>query len=112
MKETNSDAMKPESPQTLTEEQIVTTKSVGRRSFLSLSGALLMGAAAIATGGRAWSATTNTDDRPTDKPRDPDKRTDSDRRSDPDRRTSDADKRRDPDKRPDATQQFISRFHY
>lgn len=42
-----------ESSQTLTDEQIVTERKMPRRSFLTAAGALLVGAAALASGVRA-----------------------------------------------------------
>lgn len=43
----------PKSSQTLTDEQIVTERKMPRRSFLTAAGALLVGAAALASGVRA-----------------------------------------------------------
>src|SRR6516165_9176707 len=42
-----------ESPATLTDDQIVTERKVPRRSFLTATGTLLAGAAALVTGVRA-----------------------------------------------------------
>src|ERR1043165_4191257 len=74
----------PKSPVTLTDDQIVTAKRNSRRSFLSSSGALLAGAAALATGTgvRALAA---------DDPKPPE----SDKRYDRDRRPPDRDKHQD-----------------
>lgn len=44
---------KKKSPQTLTDDQVVTDRKMPRRSFLAATGALLLGAAAVATGTRA-----------------------------------------------------------
>jgi hypothetical protein len=101
MEEKNS--MLPKSTRTLTDEQIVTERKVARRSFLSASGALLMGAATL---GSVIRATAAGDD---PKPSDRDKRADSDKhpgdrdrdRHVPDHKPSDRDRRRDdPDKKP------------
>ncbi|MGH9781836.1 MAG: hypothetical protein ACRD33_08440 [Candidatus Acidiferrales bacterium] len=45
--------VKQESSQTLTDEQIITERKMPRRSFLTAAGALLVGAAALASGVRA-----------------------------------------------------------
>ena len=56
-------------PKTLKDEDIITERRLGRRSFLNSAGALLLGAATIAVGSRsrgaekASSATKDTDDK-------------------------------------------------
>ena len=80
---------------TLTDDQMVTEKRVPRRSFLTNSGVLLAGAAAIVSGVRATAGGRPDDTKrhDPDKPADP-KRDDRDRE---DRKRDD----RDRDKRPD-----------
>ncbi len=53
MAEKDPKVVKQESSQTLTDEQIVTERKMPRRSFLTAAGALLVGAAALASGVRA-----------------------------------------------------------
>lgn len=53
MAEKDPKVVKQESSQTLTDEQIVTERKIPRRSFLTAAGALLVGAAALASGVRA-----------------------------------------------------------
>ena len=53
MAEIDPKVVKQESSQTLTDEQIVTERKMPRRSFLTAAGALLVGAAALASGVRA-----------------------------------------------------------
>jgi hypothetical protein len=53
MAEKDPKAIGPESSQTLTDEQIATERKMPRRSFLTAAGALLVGAAALASGVRA-----------------------------------------------------------
>ena len=53
MPEKDPRVVKQESSQTLTDEQIVTERKMPRRSFLTAAGALLVGAAALASGVRA-----------------------------------------------------------
>ncbi len=96
------DAKKPESLDSVTDDQIVTERKLPRRSFLTAGGVVLTGAAGLVAGLRKASAKTASPDDPK-KPDDPDKRTDDpDKRpADPDKRPADPDKRpADPDKRP------------
>jgi len=100
--------------QSLTDDQIVTERTLGRRSFLTSVGAIVAGgAAALALGNRLDAATAaqqqNDPDKKTDpdkKPNDPDQ-TDKKKTTDPDKKVGDADrtdkKKGDPDKkkRPD-----------
>ncbi len=82
-----------DSPETLTDDQIVTERKVERRSFLSTTGALLAGAAGIVSTARA--SQNDPDQR---KPTDPDKK----KAADPDqKKSSDPDKKKaaDPDKK-------------
>lgn len=53
MAEKDPRVVKQESSQTLMDEQIVTERKMPRRSFLTAAGALLVGAAALASGVRA-----------------------------------------------------------
>lgn len=53
MAEKDPKVVRPESSHTLTDEQIVTERKMPRRSFLTAAGALLVGAAALASGVRA-----------------------------------------------------------
>jgi hypothetical protein len=53
MAEKDPKVVKQESSRTLTDEQIVTERKMPRRSFLTAAGALLVGAAALASGVRA-----------------------------------------------------------
>ena len=54
MADEKRNAVNPESPRTLTDDQIVTERKLPRRSFLSAAGTLLAGGAvAIVAGGRA-----------------------------------------------------------
>jgi hypothetical protein len=111
MAEKNPEALKPNSTQSLTDDQMITERKRPRRSFLSASGALVVGAAAIASGVRAAAQNTDPDKKPpTDpdqkKPSDPDQRKPSDpdqkKPSDPDqKKPSDPDQRKpsDPDQK-------------
>jgi hypothetical protein len=107
MRETDPKDLNKQSPQTLTDEQIVTEKTIPRRSFLAATGAALVGGAAALVLRNTAGAQTQDPDKPRnpdpDKPQDPDKprRNDPDkpRRGDPDKpRPQDPDKPRDPDK--------------
>ncbi|MGA8029046.1 MAG: hypothetical protein WB992_18055 [Bryobacteraceae bacterium] len=92
-----------ESLQTITDDEIVTERKVPRRSFLSTTGALLAGAAAVVSGVRASTLRSSPQNDPDKKPADPDKKpADPDKRpADPDKRPADPDKRpADPDKKP------------
>lgn len=53
MAEKDPKVVGPELSQTLTDEQIITEQKMPRRSFLTAAGALLVGAAALASGVRA-----------------------------------------------------------
>jgi hypothetical protein len=108
MTEKNSEAPNSNLSRTLTDDQIVTEKKVQRRSFLSATGIVLAGAAAIVSGVRATAGGLNADDKPRsdpDKPADKkhDDRDKGDRKRDDrdrDKRPDDRDKRPvDPDKR-------------
>lgn len=95
---------------TVTDDQIVTERTLPRRSFLSRTGALLAGATGIVSGIRASGLGYSAQDDPDKKPADPDKRpddahkkpADTDKKpADPDKRPADPDKRpADPDKKP------------
>jgi outer membrane biosynthesis protein TonB len=99
-----------ESKKTLTDGEITTERTLGRRSFLTAVGAVVAGgAAALALGDTLDAAlrtqSTDPDKKPTDpdkKPADPDKKPDPDKKKkkkkkgDPDKK-----KRPDPDKKPD-----------
>ncbi|HEV2206677.1 MAG TPA: hypothetical protein VGR36_09060 [Candidatus Acidoferrales bacterium] len=93
--------------QSLTDDQIVTERTLGRRSFLTSVGAIVAGgAAALALGNRLDAATTaQQQNDPDKKPSDPDQ-TDK-KKTDPDKKKGDPDrtdkKKGDPDKkkRPD-----------
>lgn len=117
MRETDETGLNKQSPQGLTDEQIV---SVPRRSFLAVTGAVLVGGAAALVLGNTVGAQSQDPDKPRqqdpDKPRpnDPDKPRPADpdkpkpqdpdnRPNDPDKpRPQEPDKPRDPDKpRPD-----------
>lgn len=101
MRDTNEKGFNSHSARTLTDEQIVTEKTVPRRSFLARTGAVLFGGATALLLGRTAGAQAQDPDKPRtpdpDKPQDPDKP----RRQDPDKpRPQDPDKPRqyDPDK--------------
>lgn len=111
MRETDQKGLNKQSPQTLTDEQIVTEKTIPRRSFLAATGAVLLGGAASLVLGNTAGAQTHDPDKPRntdpDKPQDPDKPRPQDpdkpRPNDPDKpRPQDPDKPRpnDPDKKP------------
>ena len=128
MRETEN-GMNNQSPQTLRDDQIVTEKAVPRRSFLTATGAILVGGATALVFGRTAIAQSQDPDKPRnpdpDKPQDPDKprtqdpdkprsqdpdQQDKTRSQDPDQqdktRSQDPDKPKpsDPDKpRPDPT---------
>lgn len=97
-----------ESKKTLTDGEITTERTLGRRSFLTAVGAVVAGgAAALALGDRLKAATplqsTDPDKKPADpdkKPADPDKPRDPDK-TDPDKKRPDPDKKKkgDPDKK-------------
>ena len=99
--------------QSLTDDQIVTERTLGRRSFLTSVGAIVAGgAAALALGNRLDAATTAQQQNDPDKKTDPDKKpSDPDqtdkKKTDPDKKKGDPDrtdkKKGDPDKkkRPD-----------
>lgn len=89
MAEKDPSVIKQESSQTLTDEQIVTERKMPRRSFLAGAGALLVGAAALASSVRAL-AQQGTD---------PDKKKASDPDSKAKKKGSDPDKKKasDPD---------------
>lgn len=72
---------KQQRPQTVTDEQIVTTTKFPRRSFLTATGALLAGAVAVASGMRASAQEQDPDKK---KPTDPD--TADKKKSDPDKK--------------------------
>lgn len=103
-----------ESSRTLTDEQIVTERKMPRRSFLTAAGALLVGAAALASGVRAVAQqgsdpdskkATDPDSKDKKKGSDPDskKKTKTTKPSDPDSKTKkkgsdpDSKKASDPD---------------
>jgi hypothetical protein len=87
----------------ITDDQIVTERKLPRRSFLSSTGALLGGAAAIVAGLRASTVKNSGYDDPKP-PKDPDQQpADPDKRSgDPDKRSTNPDARREGDKKRDA----------
>lgn len=109
MAEKDPKVVGPESSRTLTDEQIVTERKMPRRSFLTAAGALLVGAAALASGVRAVAQQGTDPD--SKKAADPDskdkKKTDPDKKkakakakakaNDPD--TKDKKKAADPDKK-------------
>ncbi len=109
MVDKNIETPDSESPRTLTDDEIVTERKVRRRSFLSTTGAVLIGAAGIVSGASA-SGLHNPQDDPNKRPADPDKRpADPDKRvDDPHKRPEDRRKKEDdthkraddPDKRP------------
>ncbi len=114
MPDKDIEATDSESLGTITDDQIVTERKVPRRSFLSTTGALLVGAAGIVSGVRAATPQNDPDKKPADpdkkaadpdkKPADPDKRRAEDpdkKAADPDRKAADPDKKAaDPDKKP------------
>ena len=98
MAEKDPKVVKQESSQTLTDEQIVTERKMPRRSFLTAAGALLVGAAALASGVRAVAQqgsdpdskkATDPDSKDKKKGSDPDskKKTKTTKSSDPDSKT-------------------------
>ncbi len=79
------EVVNPKSPRTLTDDQIVTEPKHPRRSFLTATGALLVGAAAIVSGVRA---------EPQEKSSDPDaKKKEDTKASDPDAKKTPAGKK-------------------
>ncbi len=108
MAEKDPRVVKQESSQTLTDDQIVTERKMPRRSFLTAAGALLVGAAALASGVRAVAQqgtdpdskkATDPDSKDKKKASDPDKKKKKSKvkANDPD--TKDKKKAADPDKK-------------
>lgn len=105
MAEKDPKVVGPESSRTLTDEQIVTERKMPRRSFLTAAGALLVGAAALASGVRAVaqqgadpdSKKAADPDSKDKKKTDPDKKKTKAKANDPD--TKDKKKAADPDKK-------------
>lgn len=84
MSEKDPEAVNPDAPQILTDDQIVTERKVPRRSFMTAAGTLLVGGAGIlALGRRAAAQDTDSDAK---KESDPDsaKRRKEGKESDPD----------------------------
>lgn len=94
MAEKDPKVVKQESSQTLTDEQIVTERKMPRRSFLTAAGALLVGAAALASGVRAVAQQGSDPD--SKKATDPDSK-DKKKGSDPDSKKTTKTKSSDPD---------------
>jgi hypothetical protein len=85
MHETDEKRLNNEAPETLTDEQIISEKTVARRSFLARTGAVLVGGAAALVLGKTAVAQSQDPDKPRNP--DPDKSQDPDkpRQQDPDK---------------------------
>ena len=97
MSKLDENGVNPTSPQTITDEQIVTEKSLPRRSFLTTTGAVLVGGAAALVLGTNTNMMGQSQDPDKAKPQDPDKT----KPQDPDKaKAHDPDKAKahDPDK--------------
>src|SRR5215467_7430939 len=93
MSKLDENGVNPTSPQTITDEEIVTEKSLPRRSFLTTTGAVLVGGAAALVLGTNMMGQSQDPDKA--QAQDPDKT----KAQDPDKaKAHDPDKQRDPDK--------------
>lgn len=94
MNETNAEPYKPESLRTLRDEEIITERNLPRRSFLSTSGALLLGIAGMVSGAHAM-AQDDPKKRPDDAPKPDDQRKPEDRRKSDDAQKQEERRKRD-----------------
>jgi hypothetical protein len=101
MADTNPKGVNQESIRTLTDDQIVTERKLPRRSFLTATGTLLAGAAALVSGVRAAAQDTGQEKKESDpdkkKESDPDKKKES-KSSKTKKEKKTKEKEQDPDK--------------